>query len=60
MTPLPTLSTISGVISSAVISDAYTPGAIALTRTRAPLSANSVASIFVRCDAAALALLYAN
>jgi hypothetical protein len=53
-----TLATASGPeIESKVISDAYTPGATALTRTGILFNANSVAIIFVRCDAAALALL---
>ena len=43
-----------------VISDAYGPGAMAFTRTGMFFSANSVAIILVRCDRAALALLYAN
>ena len=58
--PLPILSTSSGVTLSNVISDSHTPGAIAHTRTGTFLSENSVASILVRCDVAALALLYAN
>jgi hypothetical protein len=40
-----------------VISDSYTPGAMALTRTLRPFSANSVANIFVKCPAAAFELL---
>lgn len=59
-TALLTLSTRSSVMLSNVISDSHTPGATAQTRTGTFFSANSVAIIFVRCDAAALALLYAN
>lgn len=55
--PLPIWSVSSGVMVSKVISDAYTPGAMAFTRIGIPLSANSVSSIFVRCEAAAFALL---
>lgn len=42
---------------SAVISLAYTPGAIALTRIGKPFNAKSVDIILVRWDAAALAEL---
>lgn len=45
---------------STVSSDSNTPGAMPHTRTGNFFSANSVDSIFVRCDAAALELLYAN
>ena len=55
--PLPTLSVSSGLNSFVVISDAYTPGAIAFTRTENPLSAISVERSLVKCDAAAFALL---
>lgn len=43
-----------------VISDSYTPGAIALTRTGISFKANSVANIFVKCEAADFDVLYAN
>ena len=47
-------------IRSAVISEAYTPGAMALTLTGTFFRANSVESNLVKWEAAALALLYAN
>ena len=59
-TPRPTESTRCGRRGRGTISDSYTPGAIAHTRTGTFFKANSVARSLVRWDAAALEELYPN